>query len=534
MTDPNNAHSEGEYVSTAPETSALSKGAGKGAKAQRKAAQKKAQKAHPWRDNIEAVAISIVTIVLFKYFVLEAYKIPTGSMQPTLMGNAETGIYDRVIVDKFSYHYRDPERFEIAVFKYPLDSSKNFIKRIVGMPGELMYLAGGDIFVQPEGEDARPLRRPRPIQNAQLRQLETNGEWQREHRPDGWELEAGDDSDRIIARGTGSLSYPTRQQSIRDGYLDGYPKGVKPKISEARKRLRANDSNGANDVSDLRVALELTAEAGVQACTVVLHEGDRRFRFMIPGPAATGVAPAAITATGPGFDGERASPEKAVQLKAGESIDIEVQNLNDLLEFRIDGDLIASMEIPAAAIKQIGRHRMDSRMAVEVEADGASTAQFDDIKIWRDIFYTQTAGANPVTRWQIPDDQYLVLGDNSQNSSDGRDWSVAQFQVEGDGDEPSMLVRGNSREREIVNPATGLKVSDPASNPRYAPQQEGAKEIFLRDEFGELHVLPASRTQKLPDEHLSFVPRSLIRGRAVVVVWPFAFQYDVYRLKWVR
>ena len=123
-----------EFVSTAPETSAV-QGAKSGPKR-----KKKSDRPQPWRDNIEAIAISIVTIVLFKYFVLEAYKIPTGSMQPTLMGNEETGIHDRVIVDKLSYHFRDPERFEIAVFKYPLDSAKNFIKRIIGMPGELLYL----------------------------------------------------------------------------------------------------------------------------------------------------------------------------------------------------------------------------------------------------------------------------------------------------------------------------------------------------------------------------------------------------------
>ncbi|MEC7233020.1 MAG: S26 family signal peptidase, partial [Planctomycetota bacterium] len=108
-TEPNASETPaGEYVSSAPRTSALRADAPKARKGG-------GDKAHPWRDNIEAITISIVTIVLFKYFVLEAYKIPTGSMQPTLMGNEETGIFDRVIVDKLSYHFRDPERFEIAV-----------------------------------------------------------------------------------------------------------------------------------------------------------------------------------------------------------------------------------------------------------------------------------------------------------------------------------------------------------------------------------------------------------------------------------
>ena len=53
--------------------------------AKMKAAKDKAAK-RPWRDNLEAVTIALVVAVLFKYFAVEAYKIPTGSMQPTLFG----------------------------------------------------------------------------------------------------------------------------------------------------------------------------------------------------------------------------------------------------------------------------------------------------------------------------------------------------------------------------------------------------------------------------------------------------------------
>ncbi|QDV05475.1 Signal peptidase I [Planctomycetes bacterium Poly30] len=533
MTDQEDAKTKGEYVSTAPKTSVLSQGgspttgqapAGKSARALEKEARKKAQKAHPWRDNIEAVAISIVTIVLFKYFVLEAYKIPTGSMQPTLMGNEETGIYDRVIVDKFSYHYRDPERFEIAVFKYPLDSSKNFIKRIVGMPGERLFLQGGDAWIQPKGEEPRVLRRPRAIQDAQLRRIDTHGEWEGKRRPESWTLASTDDGDTLRTKGNGRMTYPQEFESIRDGYLDGYPAGVIGKISEKNKRSKWND------VTDLRVAAEVTAAPGVSAVTFILHEGDRRFRFTLRGPEATGDT-RAISATGPGFEGESTSEAVAYQLKAGDSVEVEVQNLNDLLEFRVDGELVASLEIPPAISPNEARHVMESRITVDVADDAGGGTSIEDLKIWRDIFYTETSGRNPVTEWNIPEDAYLVLGDNSQDSSDGRDWSLAQFQLmDGDGG----IVRGNSREMQAINPRTGQMVSHPESNPRYVPQQVGAKQIFLRDELGELHVLDPQTTERLPDEHFSFVPRELIRGRAVVVVWPLAPQHDVYRLKWVR
>ena len=128
----------------------------------------------PWRDNIEAITMAIIMAVLLKYFVIEAYKIPTGSMQPTLMGNDETGIHDRILVDKLSFHVRDPKRYEVVVFKYPLDRSKNFIKRIVGMPSEWLKVRNGDLWTRPDAESPYTiLRRPKPVQKTAFKHRST-------------------------------------------------------------------------------------------------------------------------------------------------------------------------------------------------------------------------------------------------------------------------------------------------------------------------------------------------------------------------
>ena len=57
----------------------------------------------PWRDNLEAFGVAILAAVLLKPMVIEAYQIPTPSMQPTLMGSPVAGIYDRILVDKVRY-----------------------------------------------------------------------------------------------------------------------------------------------------------------------------------------------------------------------------------------------------------------------------------------------------------------------------------------------------------------------------------------------------------------------------------------------
>ena len=80
--------------------------------------------------------MAIAVALLFKTFVLEVSKIPSGSMQPTLMGSPAAGVNDRVLVDKLSFAFRDPRRFEIVVFKHPLERSRVMVKRLVGMPEE--------------------------------------------------------------------------------------------------------------------------------------------------------------------------------------------------------------------------------------------------------------------------------------------------------------------------------------------------------------------------------------------------------------
>ena len=56
---------------------------------------------------------------------------------------------DRILVDKFLYQFVDPERWDVAVFKCPYESKTNFIKRIVGLPGEMVKISHGDLFTKP-------------------------------------------------------------------------------------------------------------------------------------------------------------------------------------------------------------------------------------------------------------------------------------------------------------------------------------------------------------------------------------------------
>ena len=123
----------------------------------------------PIRHNLEAFGVAILAAVLLKWFCIEAYQIPTSSMQPTLMGSNEAGVYDRILVNKLIQTFREPKRWDITVFKYPLQKNQNYVKRIVGMPNDLLTIAGGNVY-QVAGDGAAqtftPLRKPDDLQRA--------------------------------------------------------------------------------------------------------------------------------------------------------------------------------------------------------------------------------------------------------------------------------------------------------------------------------------------------------------------------------
>jgi len=153
------------------------------------------------RETVESIVIAFILAFLFRSFEAEAFVIPTGSMAETLMGRHkdvqcdQCGVWfhagdsedsipqngqvnaitcpmcrhtmemktnyngklisahkaysgDRIIVNKFCYQFADPERWDVIVFKYPGNPKQNYIKRLVGLPGEALRIQHGDIYIR--------------------------------------------------------------------------------------------------------------------------------------------------------------------------------------------------------------------------------------------------------------------------------------------------------------------------------------------------------------------------------------------------
>ena len=96
------------------------------------------------REYAESIAIAVLLALVIRTYLVQAFKIPSGSMEDTL------AIGDHLLVSKFMYGtkipfvdkriltVRDPRQGDVIVFEYPEDPSKDFIKRVVGVPGDVV------------------------------------------------------------------------------------------------------------------------------------------------------------------------------------------------------------------------------------------------------------------------------------------------------------------------------------------------------------------------------------------------------------
>jgi len=98
------------------------------------------------REWIEAAAVALILTLVIRTFVVQAFKIPSGSMIPTLIQG------DKLFVNKFIYRFHEPERWDIIVFKYPEDPKKDFIKRVVAFEGEEIEIRDGMIYVNGQAQ----------------------------------------------------------------------------------------------------------------------------------------------------------------------------------------------------------------------------------------------------------------------------------------------------------------------------------------------------------------------------------------------
>jgi len=93
------------------------------------------------RDFVKVLVVALILAGVIRYFIIQPFFVQGASMEP----NFEDGEY--LVIDEISYYFRNAERGEVVVFHYPLNTSKYYIKRIIGLPGETVEIKNGVVKI---------------------------------------------------------------------------------------------------------------------------------------------------------------------------------------------------------------------------------------------------------------------------------------------------------------------------------------------------------------------------------------------------
>ncbi|MGE3173899.1 MAG: signal peptidase I [Planctomycetota bacterium] len=525
--------------------------------------QKRQPTIGPVRHNLEAFGVAILGAVLLKWFCLEAFQIPTSSMQPTLMGSSEAGIYDRLLVDKLTPALREPQRWDVTVFGYPLQQNQNYVKRLVGLPGETLFIGGGNLYTVTEQGGQRShqvLAKPDRIQEGLWKEVYPARLLLHEgQKPLGgmffttfasaWS--AGDEPGSFTVQlepVTGRTYKMAFRDDVDGGFVnrvwDGYP-------TNTAQAIRADNAGRTTDleiVPDARIAAVITPEQRIDELVFeieVQRPGQPTMGYSLRIAGGTGTLRARS-----GSDAPFESAGFVCELPAGVATEVAFAHLDDHLIAWRDGEEVLRLPIPDYAIRSgcelptgADGVREGHSATPQILLKGQGKVSIDELRIWRDLHYTKSGFPHAQDLIRIPEGHYFMMGDNTLQSVDSRGWTAITLGALEDGTvvhpdtaratEGARLLRGNKR----VIP--GNKPPDRDETPVVIASRD---KIAMLDELGEVHALDAdARVEgnalfispptpagaegewQPPEEWVPFVPREHIRGRALLIFWRWPF-----------
>ncbi len=511
------------------------------------------------REFIESLVVAVILALLFRAFEAEAFVIPTGSMATTLLGrhkdvvdeytgyeytvgassevHRETNeqyanvveavdpLYhrltdisqnpsfsgDRILVSKFAYDFASPKRWDVIVFKYPEEPHINYIKRLIGLPGETVRIYNGDIYIKKPGEDSFQIARKPPVKQLTLQRpvFDTNYPCtilEQAGFPDRLEAWPPETSNRWSKQGTTYSCQPEQGETTWLRYRHvlasngqnarywamaetGQPIDTERAREECSQLItdftsynthaishhrHYRNNSGLHWVGDLTVECDLEIQSSEGTVSLDLVEGGTHFRCDID--VATGQA--TLSADDPAivFDHPE-SLEAETVIRGPGTYALRFANADDELRLWVNdrlvdfgaavtftpqkevvpawseedpGDLLPvgigtdSVTMNLHRVKvlrdvyyiadgtQYDRNRQ-SRTLLDYDGEGhpgwndPSPGEIMDILVQPQLWsQTRLFDARREAIFQLQEDQFFPLGDNSAESLDGRLWSINQ------------------------------------------------------------------------------------------------------------
>ncbi len=417
------------------------------------------------RQTVELIVVLCLSVLVVRTFSAEAYVVPTGSMAPTLLGwhrelvcpschavvvigiedEGQTGAAicpncgkrnlddssiecggDRVLVEKFLYAFRRPRRWEVAVFHFPGEPSQAYVKRVVGLPGELIRIKGGDVYVNDRvaRKSLGEIQAMRILVHDSRFQPEDASSFPRwlfrfesddgSTSASGWKREGT----RFVHTARPAAASDREDWLVYkhwDAGLGGYG------IMTDFHGYNGSESRQLNEIKDVGMEAKLTLGPSIESISVALRSGADRFVVRVP--------------TGESGEIELVRNDHAVPishpsnplLRKGlgpRTIDLEAAVMDRRFQAAIDGQLL----FEPFDFDDSAPNGAASTSPVELGVRGGE-AEVGEIRVYRDIYYTGMLANTPKqphglrSGVKLGVDEFFVLGDNSSVSNDSRFWS---------------------------------------------------------------------------------------------------------------
>lgn len=454
------------------------------------------------KETFESIVIAFILAFVFRAYVVEAFIIPTGSMAPTLLGahvretcqqcgytylmgydagasrQAVIGVCpmcrfpqeqpigtlaragDRILVQKYGYLLSDPRRWDVVVFKEPANPRTNFIKRLVGLPGESIRLFDGNVFYRKGDDKWQIARKTDPATNPHWESIQ-RAVWQPIYHTRYLPVDGGDSPTRQQMNLVWRVPWVTDDEPKRweiDGRRSYVAHGDTPATirfdfgraghSDVMQMYPYNQAMSRtrrpgliSPIEDIRLALSVRpddAPANLTLATTCRFDNPavraERLTATIASDGSVsiertpsqGSAPIVLASAAPG----------TATLAAAKTTDVELWVVDQQVLVWVDGQVVVryGWDVPMEVTSRLPPPRMTPRVSIQVS--GASQTEMFDIQLDRDLYYLSdrmgtlgalyrkpTGPAMPGRVLELDEGEFFVLGDNSPASSDGRYWS---------------------------------------------------------------------------------------------------------------
>ncbi len=434
--------------------------------------------ARSFRENTEAIVVAFTFALIIRCFFLEVFQIPTTSMEPTLLGDVSGGQHhgnqcpfidfhqpgltepasvdasgDRIMVTKFYYGLSKIDRYDVVVFKYPLNVARNFIKRVVGLPGEWMVMYGGNIYSGQSENGPFTITRKTPSTQGRIwiradsqfeeylqKKSDFDRFWQAEDQSEYYaalDLRPGA-SEADIAKAYKKLSeefHPDRNPAESNRYarvVEAYNVLKDPRnrvtpheviegklITGRRSAFRhgaVRDYPNGVDVDDLRLSFEVNVASPQGAIFARIENRYGKFELRLAGKGSTFVY------TNP--EGHPTTRPIAARPESGfHRVEIEIYDGRYFVRYDGDSQIPDRNEF-LSTLAEAKSASFEDRGIVFGSED--TPCEIRKLSLARDIHYRERPGGANIRDGeakQIEPGYYVMMGDNTESSHDSRAWT---------------------------------------------------------------------------------------------------------------